>query len=653
MSKIFDSFSSTFPKNKIGRLYDILEIKKNSGEIVSQQEYEALLRELNERVVDNNKPILQLPLQNSYSKTSSFLINEQLIQSRKDLEVLFEQCNSNQNLLNSHFNLFFENVISSLEKNILYLERLFEEVKSQNSSDRLKNVYFDGLYKGITTQKITDPIYRNLYIDHQTGLPIKSDQIIYASDSGGITLPPKNKKTIYFAEAKVYDGIKIDNLPLTDTSDITDNIDVNTLYNSLDGDSKTFWQHKVAKLKVYGSPFKSRVKFDFNGYKRVNQLNINPISSSPFYITQIWVKEVGDVAFYGVLNSEILTSSKPISINFSEKNIKEMYIDISQPNYKRENIKLKSGDSLSKSISDNSIYSEILKNQAEEKAIEAYVYSFGFEDVSAAFVEYYRSGVYVSGPVSSVSPISIQLDHSYNGSNSLLEFWITENVIRNNLVIEQLKYPILKKGETSFAEVSVLQNNKFLYSTFRAHPPQTISESSQWNQISLYNEQTLTNLAYLRSLCDIKLYKNGSLLTYGEDWVIENTSAQDESQPYTKIRLTDKTESSSDNTFQASNPDKIQDDIYILDYKPIFTIKHNNFYLSDVIDFKPGYLDSLTGYKYNKDGTIIIPYETNYRSDFYISIQMRNATSISSISDKLQSFKLSIGTGEESKQAKI
>ena len=294
------------------------------------------------------------------------------------------------------------------------------------------------------------------------------------------------------------------------------------------------------------------VSIDFSGPITLNNLSLRSVSKKPFLVKEIYAirpNGTGTLVFSG-LKSVVETTS----INFNSiVTASSLVLILQQPSFETKSLITRNTKSVLDSVNVNPVASKVRSSSNETIDLNSkFVYSIGMSEVSAGTKTYDLNGVYVSKPITVSTPILIGLDVSEEYilgdcdtyTPASFEYTVTRLSFNDKgQLINRNSFPILPTG--------LLKIGANIYDAERI----LVSSSTMIGK-TRFRAHTISGLD-IES--DLVIYRDGTQLEEGTDYTINNTSAENDSDPFTEIRFLSST----------TSIDLYERSIYTASYTPI------------------------------------------------------------------------------------
>lgn len=625
--KILSEVGSLVRSLQSNKILQKISKKKDQGFYKTELQYrEALKNNLIDLTALQDEP-LYAPEFYSPGIAYSEILNSNIENIALDLEVVFNEINFLFSKIKSH-EVFFERTINEVEVLMKKLEQTIETTKIEASADNTFNKIFHNTFIDASNKvDFTNIVAKEVYYDSILEQRITFDQLCFIdTKQGKLVLPKISGKKVNISEARI----------LTTESTVSDyNISFpgNNISNILNSSNIQSWSHSILTKKALSEPAKLVLVLDFGDLKELNGITINPNSSEPIYLDDIYT-----IDDFGVKHS--LDISKGIiaemqTFLFKRLLTKAVYLVFKQdqnriiPHNPLEPISLAElqRDStlplnidaitgqIQECIKDPSIKNILGLNSKRLADSElVYLYSFSIASVEATNDDYRNIGIYVSKKEEFTNLRNLGLyvkdfiptaTHWQSGLEMLagsIEYnIIKKNYGSNGLLISNSIIPILPIG-TSFISNERLYFEKSKDATLRFRAHGTDGDGS-----------------------NVEIYRNGELLIRGVDWKFLNRQSTSVADPMIQL-ATNLT------TIELMHTaDQIYNGVYWAKYTPRFISE------PEAVIFD-------NGVRFLENCSIIIP-NTIYgqevtKSEVYVQIVIRNHTDSSTFSPYIDYYRL-------------
>ncbi len=670
MAEYLDKFKDLIKKRQATQILNLLNKKKNTGEVRTIEEFtqrlDTLIRDITNTTLT---PTLKIYMALANGEISSEVHNEMLDRASDDLDAAFEEAGNINEVQESHQAIVKDVVLKNLRYGIAELESkvsLYEflskdtngfesaifstfresrEARSPRTLNQASSIFVDPRNNlGIQDDAVVDPVGERLTLslDSKTYYDLRSARQIFDSESKQSTLivePPTSK-----------------------------------LSNLIDGRSGTYWTQSL--LFDEQQPFvKTKLEFDISGTRDINFIEIEPASKfevileSIFYLdTNNIITKLGDIE---------LPLSSPLVVQFSSITTKRFILVFRNTNFTKTqfeynpNVKTlmeqsvdekKTGtppnmdtinDSLNGLLANPSIKSMLSITPSPQTKFSGYEYQVGFDNIRVGLGSYDTKSIYVSKSLSldNIGQIGLRTEETRPGStgptvspdildttydagddiffHSSIEYWvIKEDLDSNGNILSINKFPILPMGVKRV-------NHERLVLTEKSVPGKITNDAGY----TMFFTNPVDG--------EVKVYRNGLLLSNGntpDGW-------QDESQPI-------------DSTPNNGNPmrmkirivDPLPTDIFTVTYTPLTS---NTVGVPKLVTaWTPNGLNivdligDLSARSINNQ-VVVLDRTTNAdkitSSVIFLSIVIRSNTSDTTLTAAVEEYTLAIGSKDSTK----
>lgn len=553
MGMYLEKLRNTVTEIQARQLTNLLVAQKNSGEIRNLEEFRSRLNELTSKLLSENiTPSLELFFGQFNNIIDSETFDFMLERIRDDLETAFSESNVLSEVLLSHKNIINNVLLKAISFGIAELESkisLYEFLARDSSG--FDNAQFNTFKASQNLRTSRSNKDSNVLFKDPRAKDLIADDVIIDAIGESIVLGnnilsfvlPKSVRQVFDVEATQ----SLDNVAFS-TSDIS---------NIIDGSPGTFWNYSVLQ-KEPNKKISIKVELDLGNYADINFITIEAASIYPMSLERIEYINANNQSINLSIVEEI--SNTPKSIYFDRITTNKIFLIFSQSNglevqYSQKNIavnydKIVSGqtsaidiDSIATKISDVINSSKILQdvfflNDAPEQMKKFYDYSFGFDNIKLGVGTFKQRSIFVSSPINldELSQLAIKTKEKrpiessdvismtsdtyptqdsgqyFHGS---IEYWgIIYNYQSNNHLIDIAIVPILPVGASRIYHERLILSNKISSSVGNA------------GRLMFYTKHFTED-----DLNDIKVYRNGTLLTRNIDWIIDEFLTNDIPSP--------------------------------------------------------------------------------------------------------------------------
>jgi hypothetical protein len=533
MINYLSKYNSSLPRRQANKLNKLLQEKNKKKQFATAQEFRDNLQSLmTELFSEKIKPILSLfeAIEGQEINTETF--NFMLDRIEDDLEVAFQEAIDIDETLTSH-NQIINDILKSTKHSILDLERKTKNYKIAASTN---NSFYKGIYTsfdGTKTVRQKRDINSNLYfLDPKTEEYLNGTHDCPVDQIGKrLELPYTTKSYIKINNA----GLVLDSEAKIGNEDITPN--GMKMSNMIDSKNGTYWMHyylfpnKSDGTKTIPSDgvVKTKLKLDLGGIREVNFIELEPALIYPITLDSIIYTNSSGIESTISINQTI--KNDRVRVQFSKIPAKYLILVFSNSNNYPVNWEVNYQEDLSIEDVLSSRINQIINpiRNVSRKNFNGYQYQIGFDNIRAGINKYGSKGIFVSQSSDfsnalrvigmgteenrpyivsgSLDTISYSTD-SYNTSNSYnfvgsVEYYIVqENYDINNKLISINTYPIAPLNKTRI-------NHERLILT-------KLVDDYETENVGLLNFYTDSTSG------DIKVYRNGTLLTENTDWEVNS-----------------------------------------------------------------------------------------------------------------------------------
>ncbi len=548
-----EKLRKTMPASQGQQILRLLISKKNSGEIRSLEEFKAQLKELTTQVLTEKlTPTLKLYKAIPGQEISSEQYNEMLGRIHDDLESAFKEANNIDEIVDAHHQLIEHVAFETLSLALNHLENqvsMYEFI--QKNTDGFTNSQFN-TFRSSSSSGTTynDPNATQVFLDPRKLEAISVDELAHIDPVG---------------ERLVLGLDTIRNIPIADVSHVAgpnstrSEIDVtfanSNIRNIIDGQNNTYWAYPILVSSVLSAGAKVQLKLDLGGMSDVNFLEIEPASYLPFDLTGISYIDVNHNTVDLSLNSVTLRSSTKISIPHIKAS--SVVLSFTQNGYDEVQFNNRSVEPLhagsSCTIEDLSTELRALLNsqfvvddilQVPDVScpiVKYYEYLVGFDNIRVGYSVFSERSIFVSKPkrVRKLGLVGLRS----------VETRPTQTTAAIQPSISAFSYPAQSATEdTKFYHGSVEywtfvksydSNGRIIASDYLPLLPRNAARV--YHERVVFTKRSSPTYVYenagslmfytAASGTDVKLYRNGSLLSYTTDWSFSSDSTLTQTDP--------------------------------------------------------------------------------------------------------------------------
>lgn len=667
-SSYLDKFRSTLPSSQGKQILQILSEKSNSGEIKNINDFKSKLKELTTKILaERITPTLEIYRAIANQDISSEQFNEMLKRIKNDLETGFNEADNLDEIIDAHNNLIDNVALKTLRYGINEIENKITLYEFLNQD---KNGFTDTLFNTFTESKPlqTDRSDKNslsLFFDPRTDTLIESDEDARVNIVGeNLTLGSNDNQYVTIVSADW----------LANVNSIRSELDVSfkssNISNILDNSINTFWVVSIllSQLRVGGAP--AEIALRLNGSQDINFIEIEPATPYPMYLEEI--EYYDSTKTRQTINFDGIYLNKPTRINFNKINTSTIILKIKQQHYKviqflqnpgesnfdkavlnetKNEIDLVSiNETLKEVLTSDFILKDIIKvKDAAFEQKKYFEYLIGFDNVRVGLSLYDERSIFISSKKTIENPLQFSLKTN--------EYLATQQIGETGIEFVKQNY----------LPASTDENNKFYHSVFeywlyaRFYDENNSLISSDYIPVlplgaqRIYHEklifakkdelQIYNNLSELMHFTqadetDVKVYRNGTILSYGTNW--EFILDTDNSDLTRIVPDSGKRMSRGIRIFDAVNPL----DFFTVSYTPTITNTNNKDYNANLLKIVDLNGDN-TCRVINNNLIVFDSLRKSYKikkADFYLMIIIRRNSNNPNISSKLEDYLELFGT---------
>jgi hypothetical protein len=637
-----DKYSSKISKRQTDQILQLLTEKRQAGEIRTVDEFIQRLNSLVQDLASTEiSPSLKIFEAIDDETIDSETFNYMLARVEDDLVAAFEEANNIDEIQQSHRAVMRDMVFKTIGRGINRLESKLSAASTRDGSgiEILKVTFNDVSEK--TTRNASD--FGSLFSDPRAGKIINQDAFI--EEVGDRLSLAKSTDEDY--SIKKIKQIFDTSFP---QSELIVEPSGTNLSNVIDKTEGTYWAQSLLFKKI--QPYaKIKLELTLPTYKDFNHIEIEPITDKGLILETVEYEDK-DLSMTTIWNEELVVDA-PVRIHFQRVGANKLYLTLRNNNGIPVDFKYdpkttsRDINSLSEVLSDI-VPSVQIKNiigilPSDDFIFSGYAYIFGLDNIRVGLSIYENQSIYVSEPFGITkkignlslstsgtrpfgsSPTAIPSNTStiYDGNDSdfyfsSIEYWVAKrDYDAKGNTIRTLHFPIIPQTTTRIN-----------------HERLVLSDKS--NSSIIRNDVGYTTLFTSRTLGNVKVYENGSLLTYNVDW-LDDTSA------------TDKTPNSgSPMRFKIRILNPLVGDIYTVSYTPMkSTTRGVLSTFSAYTGTGPEIVDMVgdLSVRYVADNNILLE-QTDAdvkSSDIFVVVILKNNSSRNALSATVEEFALSIG----------
>jgi len=646
--KYLENFSSLIPGLQGNKIIQRVERMKETGEIQTETEYNAVLNDILSKVsLGDFKPTFEFIALNE-TKSSSEHFNYLMERVQDDLEVAFIELNNIFSAIKAHDEVFKDRLLEELHQTLKRLEDDADNLtlinNSDNSFDSVEANTFSGDNFGLNQNST---FASELFYDPRTEKTITDNEIGFIDNQEEVLgLPIVRQADISFSE------IQVKTAESTGTEKDIKVVD-SRVENIVDGDTSTGWTYNVLLKNQKSDGVNLSLECNLADKKEVNYLVIHPVSDFPVLLESIQYTDVDnqliDIPDTFYFNK---TLDKPIRITFTDiiarkfifnfkqysstlfdyNNLKDEIVldDLKRKNNIIRNVSILDGE-IKKTIQNPEIRDLLPLTTSDDISYDIfYHYILAFKEISAGLSAYRDNGYFISKPYQKNTPTLLGLE----SDETILDFFNEDSSSLNK--IGSFEYDIIKKDYNATDEV--------IRTT--ATPLLPLGSDKVINERLFFtNKRVIIPLRFLAHsslniASNVQLFRNNIELVLGVDWrfddrlnPLDNSDTNILSGLFeTKIEI-------------LHNSDTIRNGVYTADYIPRYISEPNEI----VRDARSTiYLSSGATEHPKSEGIETIAY-----SNIFMKISIRNNSFETSKTPKLNFYKILTSSLDRNKHVRI
>lgn len=665
-----NQFRSVIDKRQVDQILKLLNKKKQKGEIRTVDDFlgklESLVRDLTSTTL---VPTLKLFTAKKDELIDIDTYNFMLERIQDDLEAGFEETNNIEEVQQSHRAIFRDVVFKNLRASIDELEskvNLYEFLESDKHGF-VASIF--STFREASENRTVRSLKQSdvLFID-----PKRKDLIGPKEDADvdliGERLGLPRSSSMYYQISSVSQCFLSD-VPQSSLIVNPPNI---SLDNIIDNTADTYWVQSLLFEDI--QPYaKVRLEFDLGNEREINFVEIEPVSNAGIVLESVdYIDRAGQ--FQNISSPETLLNN-PRQVFFPKTATKKLILtfrdDVPEPiefeytngedslfqqlySQTNEN-RIDSNISNTFSVIDEILSSVKVKNiigvlPNNSNIFSGYNFMFGLDNVRVGISKYSRRGIYVSPSLrlTEVGQLGLKVEESrpsaatvfnvpslvtdtYDLSDneflfSSIEYWVIKrDYNKNGDIVQNVMFPILPIG------VSRINHERLILTT---------KSTGGLTRNDTGTPMFFTNI----TLGDIKVYRNGSLLSYDIDWYNDTTTS-------------DQTPNSGDPMkFYIRVAYPVDGDIFTVSYNPVTSstqVVPNSFSSFDGAGIGVVDLRGDATIRILNDNTIVLDKGINEQnvveSDVFLSILIRGNSARENISAFVEEYTLLIGNVDSSR----
>lgn len=584
MAVFLEKFRSSIPTVQGKQILNLLQQKKDKGEIRTIEEFKTQLNSLTEQLLSEEIiPSLKVFFGEAGNVIDSESYNFMLDRINDDLAVAFTEVNTVADVLEAHKQVVNNVVLKSIQFGI-------NELNERISLYEFINTNRLGLDQGQfntfkTTKSVSTPRGSELSAILYQGTTVEEDAVI----------DPIGERLLLGYDSNL--GVNIHSIrQIFDSETTASELDVefkdSSISNLIDSTQGTYWLYSTQLSQPWADGVLQKLELNLAATQDINSIEIEPASLHPMVLEKVsYIGSDGEERDINIPSQEFST---PIKLNFARVTAARVILHIRQNNYIETQFEQHTvddnfysalaaddntpvsidtvSDSFREIISSNFLLEDILgiprnRQLAEQKKF--YQYLIGFDNIRVGFSNYLNRSIFVSKKLEVDNPGQVALKASETRPGEELGIISTDLDLfdEDKFYHGALEYEVVKENFDSSGNFIGIDRFPIL----------PIAQSRVIHERVFLTERidgsTRDNAGFLRffpdldgSTGDIKGYRNGTLMEEGTDWVVNRTPGV----PSPGLDLLDQTSPTVKNRMvkavKVLNP--VISDIYTFTYTP-------------------------------------------------------------------------------------
>lgn len=556
MSVYLDKFRSSLPAIQGKQILTLLQEKKDKGEIKTIEEFKAKLTELTVILLSQElTPSLKVFLGEAGEVIDSETYNEMLARIRDDLEAAFSEIDTVEEVLALHQKIINQVILKTLQLAVNELDErisLFEFLSSNRLGLDVGQFNTFSTAKQLQTTRndaLAGILFAGVESDEDATVDAVGERILLAYDA--------NSYVSIHTVRQIFDS-------QTSASELDVQFKDSNIQNMIDGTANSYWIYNTLLTNPKQDGVVSKLELDLSATQDINFVEIEPASPYPIILEGItYVKNNNDV---GTVSISPITILKPTKIEFSRITANKIVLKFRQYNYVETQFEQKQIDTnYYDALIDNTIelqpdkeplanyFRDILTSSFLLEGIlgiprtpsqglkrKYYQYLIGFDNIRVGFASYSENGIFVSKVLEVNNPGKVAVKASetrpgeLSGSISIDKDLFTSTKLYHG----SIEYSIVKENFDSAGRfIGVDQfpllpvNQDVVY-----HERLFLTEAID---LSTENNAGFLRFFPITDAGDMKVYRNGTLLTETTDWTKASAglTALDQTSPTAGSRM--------------------------------------------------------------------------------------------------------------------
>jgi len=516
--RLIDKIDSVLGKQQAKQFYKEIRTKIESGEIITDNDYATRLAQLTDRLKSDIKPYFKpyYAANSNLIKVAAF--NEMMLKLGYDLQTLFLEMDTLLQLNVTHDQIIDTMILKGMWNSINSLENKIQIYKTIYGSDyNYSNAQYNTFNGGENLESSFSDTYANmLYYDWRARTFFSDKNLCYTDLTNDRLLLASTTKQV-FAKNVYQEWSEGD----ATVSDFDVNFDKSDIRNLIDNQNATFFNRAYLMDTQLADGAIMYLVFEVP-QSDINHIIVEPAGSCPFYLTSVdyagpdgsWVNLVNDETYLQNSYHRIdftTTNTRKFRLKFVQTTVAgvtEFYYDryrslMGQGGYTLTDINGMVANVLQTSqiadeinFSTGTTYTYVSKKN---------VYPFSLDNVKFGLSNYKHVGIFAGASLSGkLGQIALRVNDdvpadTFNINAGSIEYSILKvNYNSDGDVISSNLIPILPVGRTTVEhEVCVLDNKS--RTALRFYPLLTAAPPADPGD-------------------EVKVYANGSELTFSTDW---------------------------------------------------------------------------------------------------------------------------------------
>jgi hypothetical protein len=426
LAVFLEKFRSSIPAVQGKQILNLLQQKKDRGEIKTIEEFKTQLSSLTAQLLSEEiVPSLKVFFGEAGEVIDIESYNFMLERISDDLEVAFTEVNTISDVLEAHKQIVNQVVLKTIQFGI---NELRERVNLYEFINGNKLGLDQGQFNTFsTTKSISTPRGTSLSSILYQGTTVAEDAIVDPVGERLILARDQDINVAIHSIRQIFDDE-------TSASELDVEFKDSAIENLIDGLSGTYWLYSTQVSSPFPDGVLQKVEINLAATQDINSVDIEPASLHPMTLEKITY--IGNDTIERDTNIPSFTLAAPVKVNFARVTANKVILHLRQNNYVETQFEEKDFDtnfydvvvgdpsdpnieSISEHfreiLSSNFLLEDILgipRNRQLAAQRKFYQYLFGFDNIRVGFSNYRNRSIFVSKVLETTNPGQVALTAS-------------------------------------------------------------------------------------------------------------------------------------------------------------------------------------------------------------------------------------------------